>query len=485
MQLLTNKKTKIVCTIGPASDTPEMIKKLYDNGMNVMRLNFSHGTHEEQKKKLDIARDFEKKYGILIPVALDTKGPEIRTGMMENGKVDVKTGQIMRIAMKPMLGTKEKFSVSYSGLYKDVSIGDTLLVDDGNLQLLVTDKDEKNEEIIVKALNDHYIKDQKGVNAPASQLSMPFISPKDEEDLKFGCENDFDCIFASFVRRPEDVRDLKAVLKKYGKPDIPVFSKIENPEAVKKIDAIIEASDGIMVARGDLGDEIPPEEVPLVQRHIIKCCRRLGKPVITATQMLDSMTTHPRPTRAEVSDVATAVDEGSDCVMLSGESASGLYPVEAVKMQASICRAMERELPYEDMAREAFETSEHTSNDAIANSIANTALLINAKLIINFSQTGRSSKRISKARPCCPIISITNSRKAALASAWMWGVYSVLIKTPMPDFIEEMEVLALKIARDLGIAPGSTILMAGGTPTGAGKTNFMRILNVSPLKEFD
>lgn len=485
MQLVTNKKTKIICTIGPSSDTPEMIKKLYDAGMNVMRVNFSHGTHEEQLKKIQIARDFEKKYGIYIPVALDTKGPEIRTGYMENGKVDVKTGQKMRITMEDCLGTSERFSSSYKGLYDDVSIGDILLVDDGNLQLKVYDKDETKRELLVEALNSHYIKDQKGINAPLSKLSMPFISPQDRLDLKFGAEHHLDCIFASFVRRPEDILEMKGVLGEFGAGDIPVFAKIENPEGVQKIEAIIKVADGIMVARGDLGDEIPPEQVPLVQRRIIKLCRKLGKPVITATQMLDSMTTHPRPTRAEVSDVATAIDESSDCVMLSGESASGLYPVEAVKMQTAIARAMESELPYEEMAQDAYETSEHTANDAIANSIANTALLINAKLIINFSQTGNSSKRISKARPCCPIISVTNSRKAALSSAWMWGVYSVLIKTSMPDFIEEMEVLALKIARDLGIESGASILMAGGTPTGAGKTNFMRILTVNEVEELD
>lgn len=485
MDLVIHKKTKIVCTIGPASDTPEMLKRLYDAGMNVVRLNFSHGTHEEQLKKIEIVRNFEKELGLYIPIALDTKGPEMRTGLMENGKVDVIRGQKMRISMTPVLGNKERFSCSYAGLYDDAKIGDVLLVDDGNLELQVIGKDEERKELVVEARNNHYIKDRKGINAPLSRLSMPFISENDERDIAFGCEVDVDCIFASFVRRPEDVYDLKAVLKKHGKPDTPVFAKIENPEGVEKIEEIIEAADGIMVARGDLGDEIPPQEVPIVQRRIIKLCRKLGKPVITATQMLDSMTTHPRPTRAEVSDVATAIDEGSDCVMLSGESASGQYPVESVKMQAAIAKAMERELPYEELAREAFDTSEHTVNDAISNSIANTALLIGAKLIFNFTHLGNSTKRISKARPSCPIISITNNRTTALRGAWMWGVYSVLLKTSLPDFIEEMEVLALKIARDLGVPSGSPIIIAGGTPTGAGKTNFMRIVNVNAIQELD
>ncbi len=485
MFLVTNKKTKIICTIGPATESEEMIYKLYEAGMNVMRVNFSHGTHEEQKAKMDIARSFEKKYGIYLPIALDTKGPELRTGFMENGKVIVKKGQIMRISMKPMLGNAEKFSCSYPGLYDDVNFGDVLLIDDGNLEMKVIEKDEKNREIVVKALNNHYIKDQKGMNCPMSRLSMPFISEQDEKDLAFGAEQHVDCIFASFTRRPEDIIDIKNTLKKYGSPDIPVIAKIENPEGVEKIEAIIEASDGVMVARGDLGDEIPPEQVPLVQRKIVKACRKAGKPCIIATQMLESMTTHPRPTRAEVGDVATAIDEGSDCVMLSGETASGAYPVESVRMQAAISAAMEKELPYEKLAREAFETSTASNNDAIANAIANTAILIKAKLIINFSQTGTSSKRLSKARPACPIISVTNNRKACMESGWVWGVYSVLIKTPMPDFIEEMEAKALQVARDLGLQHGDQIILAGGTPTGAGQTNFMRILTVNKVEDID
>lgn len=484
MELMLKKKTKVICTIGPASDTPEMIYKLYQAGMNVMRVNFSHGTHEEQLAKIEIARSFEKKYGIYIPVALDTKGPEIRTGYMENGQVPVKKGQVMRITKTPMKGTAEKFYCTYTGLYEDVQVGETILIDDGNLEMKVIEKDEKAQEIVVEAQNDHYIKDQKGMNVPMSRLSMPYISEQDKADLQFGAEHDMDAIFASFCRRPEDISSIRDVLAQYGK-NIPIFAKIENPEGVEKIESIVKAADGVMVARGDLGDEIPPEQVPLVQRKIIRLCRKYGKPVITATQMLDSMTSHPRPTRAEVSDVATAVDESSDCVMLSGESASGLYPVESVKMQAAISEAMEKELPYEQLEREAFDTSEHTINDAIANSIANTALLIGAKLIVNFTQTGNSTHRISKARPCCPIISVTNNRKAALAGGWLWGVYSVLIKTSMPDFIEEMEVLALKIARDSGIEAGAPIIIAGGTPTGAGKTNFMRVVNVNHIKDLD
>lgn len=483
MKLNISKKTKIVCTIGPASQTKEMIVKLYEKGMNVMRVNFSHGTHEEQFGKIKIARELEKE-GIYIPVCLDTKGPEIRTGYMQEGGVNVKAGQKMKILMTPVTGNDEQFSVTYAGLYEDVKISDHILIDDGELDFEVIGKDSNDRSIVVQAKNDHLLKDQKGVNCPFSRLSMPFISEQDERDLKFGAENDVDAIFASFTRRPEDVYDIKRILAKYGKPDIPVFSKIENPEGVSKIDQIIDASDGIMVARGDLGVEVPAEEVPVIQRHMIERCRQKGKPVITATQMLDSMQKNPRPTRAEVSDVATAIEESSDCVMLSGESASGKYPDLAVEMQAKISATMEKYLNYENLAKEAYDTSEHSNNDAISNAVANTASLVGAKLIINFTETGNSSARISKARPCCPIVSITNSRKTALRSAWLWGVYSVLLKTSMPDFIEEMEVLALKIARNLGLGKGDPIILVGGTPTGAGKTNFMRIVEVNEVKEF-
>lgn len=479
-----SKKTKIVCTIGPASQSKEKILELYKAGMTVMRVNFSHGTHEEQLEKIKIARDFEKE-GIYIPVALDTKGPEIRTGYMKDGAVKVACGQKMTVYMEDRLGDEKGFSVTYKNLFDDVKVNDHILIDDGNLDFLITSKDEKNRTIEVVAQNAHILKDQKGVNCPFSRLNMPFVSAQDESDLKFGCEQHVDAIFASFTRRPEDIVEIRKVCKKYGDPDIPVYAKIENPEGVEKIEQIIDEADGVMVARGDLGVEVPPEQVPVMQSEIIELCRKKGKPVITATQMLDSMVSHPRPTRAEVSDCATAIKESSDSVMLSAESASGLYPVEACAMQAKIASTMEKYLDYEKLAREAYETSEHSNNDAISNAVANTALLIGAKLIVNFTETGKSTVRISKSRPCCPIISITNRRKTAMNGAFMWGVYSVLLKTSMPDFIEEMEVLALKIARDLGIKAGEPIIIAGGTPTGAGKTNFMRIVNVNSIEDID
>ena len=478
------KKTKIVCTIGPSSQSKEMLIKLIDNGMNVARLNFSHGDYEEHLGKLNTIREFEKE-GVYIPVMLDTKGPEIRCHNMENGKIEIKKGSTLRISMKEVLGTPKKISVNFPDLYKDVNIGNHIKIDDGKLDLLVTDKDEEHKEIITEVLNDHELSSKKGVNCTGARLSMKFISEKDEQDIIWGCQHGVDFISASFVRNKQDVEDIRKILVEHGHPEIKIISKIENCEAMNCLEEIIDASDGIMVARGDLGVEVPFEEVPLVQRKLISACRKKGKPVITATQMLDSMTHSPVPTRAEVSDVATAVDESTDCVMLSAESASGEYPGEAVLAQTKISRAIESELNYEQMAQEAYDTSNKDNNDAIANSIANTAKLIDAKLIVSYTETGRSSRRISKARPSCPILAISNKRTTVIQNGLYWGIYSILIPTRMPDFIEEMETIAIFYAKKLGLKAGDVVIVSGGTPTAAGKTNFMRIITIPKDRDLD
>ena len=479
------KKTKIVCTIGPASDNMPVLKKLIENGMNVMRMNFSHGDYAEQHAKLVLARELEKE-DIYIPTMLDTKGPEIRCNDMENGKISIKKGQITRISMKKVLGTPEKISVTFDKLFDDVSVGNHIKIDDGKLDYEVIDKDEKNREIVCKALNDHDISSKKGVNCMGAKLnSLDFISEKDRQDLIWGCENGVDFISASFVRCAKDVQDIRDILIAHGHPEIKIISKIENYEAMNCLKEIVDASDGIMVARGDLGLEIPEERVPIVQRQLINMCRAEGKPVITATQMLDSMMNSPIPTRAEVGDVATAITESTDCVMLSGESANGKYPVESVQMQAKIAHAMEETLDYETLAKEAYDTSNKDNNDAIANAIANTAQLIGAKLIVSFTDTGRSSRRISKARPCCPILSISNKLTTVRQNAVYWGVNSVLLKSKrMPEFIEDMEAVSIVHAKNFGCKPGDTILISGGTPTGAGRTNFMRIITTPENKDF-
>lgn len=479
-----SKKTKIICTIGPASDNKETLKKLIAAGMCCMRINLSHGNHEEHLKKINLIREIEKELKICVPIMLDTKGPEIRTHDFEGGSATILDKSIVRVSMKPILGNAEKFSVTFPNLYDDMSVGNSIRLDDGKLELIIIEKDEENKELVCVAQNTHKIKDKRGVNVPGVHLSMPFISEKDRNDLIFGAENDVDVIAASFVRNANDILEIKKILADAGKPNIKILAKIENQEALKELDSIIEAADALMVARGDLGVEVPAEDVPIIQRHLIQKCRAVGKPIVTATQMLDSMVSNPNPTRAEVSDVATAVVESTDCVMLSGESANGLYPVEAVSMQAKIAANMEKYLNYEQLSREAYETSLKNKNDAIANSIANTALLIGAKLIVCFTETGRTAYRISKARPCCPIVCVTNNRKTANFSALYWGLYAKHINVPMmPDFIEEMEVIAITAALQEGIPAGSPIIVAGGTPTGSGNTNFMRIINVPEIKD--
>ena len=479
-----SKKTKIVCTIGPASDTFETCLNLYNAGMNVMRINFSHGSYEEHLKKIEIADRLFKEKGIIIPVMLDTKGPEIRTHDFEGGSVSIETGQKVTISMEPILGTKDKFSVTYDKLFDDVQVNLRINLDDGNLTLLVTDKNEKTREIITKSLNHHVIKNKRGVNCPDTTINLPYISEKDYNDIVWGCKHNISFIAASFVRTPEDVLDIRKILFDNNRKDIKIISKIENPNAVKQIDDIIKVSDGIMVARGDLGVEVPAEDVPVIQKEIIQKCRIAGKPVITATQMLDSMRSNPNPTRAEVSDVANAVLESSDSVMLSGESASGEYPIESCSMQAKIASRMENYLPYEKFTLEAFETSNKNNNDAISNSVANTALLIGAKLIVCLTEGEETISRIAKARPCCPILSVSNDLSICKTSSLIWGVYPVYIPY-LPQFIEEMEVLALLKARELKLPAGSPIILTGGTPTGANKNNFMKIITVNEFKEVE
>lgn len=484
MNMNISKKTKIVCTIGPASDNYETCLNLYKAGMNVMRINFSHGTYEEHLKKIEIADKLFKNEGIIIPIMLDTKGPEIRTHDFVSGSASIETNQKVIISMKPMLGTKDKFSVTYENLFDDVEVGQRIKLDDGNLTLLITSKDEQNKEIITKALNHHVIKNKRGVNCPDTLINLPYISEKDYNDIVWGCKNNVSLIAASFVRSPEDVLDIRKILSDNGRKDIKIISKIENPNAVKQIDDIIKVSDGIMVARGDLGVEVPAEEVPVIQKEIINKCRIAGKPVITATQMLDSMKTNPNPTRAEVSDVANAVIESTDAVMLSAESASGEYPVEAASMQAKIASKMETYLPYEKFAQEAFDTSIKNNNDAISNSVANTALLIGAKLIVCLTESEETISRIAKSRPSCPILSVSNDLNICKSSCLTWGVYPVYIPY-LPQFIEEMEVLALLKARELKIPAGSPIILTGGTPTGTNKNNFMKIITVNEFKEVE
>lgn len=482
MKLSLQKKTKIVCTIGPATDSYDKLIELYEAGMNVVRLNFSHGSGEEQQHKIDLVRRLEAEKGWYIPIILDTKGPEIRVGKIENDAALISKGSSVRISMNPIIGNNNRFSVSFPGLYDDLKVGDLLQIDDGNLALRVTEKDATNRELIVVALNSHTLKTKKGMNVPSQRLSLPFISAQDEKDLIYGAQHGVDFIAASFVRQGEDISKIRAILSANGGAHIPVLAKIENASALRNLDEIIQISDGVMIARGDLGVEISVEEVPIYQNKIIKKCLQYGKPVITATQMLDSMQTLPRPTRAEVSDVAHAIEQGTDAVMLSAESASGLYPVEATLMQSKIALAMEKQLNYRQFSTDAYDSSSKMTSDAIANSVATTARLIEADLIFVFTESGDSARRIARNRPYCPIIAVSDRRKTVLELALVWGVHATYVPK-IPQLLEDLEVLAILKSRLFGVRDNSQIIMAGGFPSGVGKTNYMKIIKLNPFKD--
>ncbi len=483
MNYRIDKKTKIICTIGPSSQNKETMKKLLEHGMTCMRLNFSHGSHEEHLGKMNTLRQIEKEEGIIIPICLDTKGPEIRTSCFEGGSATFTKGEETRIYMgTEKIGTSKAFGVTYTELFDDVPVGALLRLDDGNLELTCISKDEKKRELVCKIENTHTCKDRRGVNVPNVHLSMPYLSEQDKSDLLFGCKEHVDLVSASFIRSKQDIFDIRKLLDENGGKNIMIISKVENTEAIANLDEVIRYSDGIMVARGDLAVEIPPEQVPVYQKYMIEQCRKFGKPVITATQMLDSMIRNPFPTRAEVSDCAWAVEQGSDSVMLSGESANGDYPVEAVEMQARIASVMEKHFDYITSNHKAFETSDKTVSDAIANSVGDTAQIIGAKLIVCFSVSGKTAVRIAKTRPVCPAFVVSSDMDALRHTMLFYGNYPYYVKK-VPEFTEEMEVLAIKIAKDYNLPNGSKIIITGGTPVGAGKTNFMKVVTLNEHNE--
>ena len=462
------KKTKIVATIGPVSDSKEVMKKLIDNGLNIARLNFSHGDYNSHKQKIDILKELIDE-GENIAIMLDTKGPEVRTGLFKDGFISFNKGDISRITVDDIIGDKKRFSVSYKGLYKDVKVGDILRLDDGRLSLRIIEKDNSNKELVLKALNSHTIKDRRNVVAPFSRLALPFVSKKDEEDIIFGCKNDVDFIATSFTRTPKDILDVRKVLEKEGNHHIQIIAKIENYEGYKNAASILEVADGLMVARGDLGVEVNPEEVPIIQKELVDLANKMGKIVIVATHMLDSMQNNPTPTRAEVSDVANAIYEGCDSIMLSGESASGNFPVESVAMERRIASRIESILDYHKLAEKGYQRTNGDHNDAIAYAVANAVLLSKVELIICFSKTGSTARRISYYRPKCPIISVCDDKKVVRSLCLNWGVYGYYLKKEPYNQKE----IAIGIAKEYGLKKGSKIVITGGN--GKGSTNFMMI----------
>lgn len=468
------KKTKIVCTIGPASETVETLVELMNAGMNVARLNFSHGDFEEHGARIRNIREAAEITGKTIALLLDTKGPEIRTNNMKDGIVELSTGDVVRIAMEEVEGTKEKFSITYPELINDVVVGNHILLDDGLVDLEVIELDKANNEIVTRVLNDGALKNKKGVNVPNVSINLPGITEKDAADIRFGIENDVDFIAASFVRRPSDVLEITKILEEENATHIQIVSKIENQEGIDNLDDILKVSDGLMVARGDLGVEIPTEDVPVVQKEMIKKCNALGKPVITATQMLDSMQHNPRPTRAEASDVANAIYDGTDAIMLSGETAAGDYPVEAVQTMHNIAVRTEGVLVDRDAyALKLYKKADMT--ESIGQAVGHTAKNLGIQTIVAATDSGHTARMISKYRPKSHIVAVTFSDRAARSLALNWGVFPQVAEKPAST--DEMFVLATEVAKETGFAKdGDLILITAGAPIGQkGTTNLMKI----------
>ncbi len=466
------RKTKIVCTIGPASDDEATLANLIDAGMNVARLNFSHGNHQEHGARIEKIRKLSKEKNKPIAILLDTKGPEIRTGMLKDDKdIFLKEGAEFILTTEELVGNKKKVSVSYKSLGEDISAGDNILIDDGLIGLEV--EQIVGNEIITKVINGGKLGSRKGVNLPGVSVRLPAITEKDVNDIEFGIKQDVDFIAASFVRKPEDVLAIKEILEEHNK-DIHIIPKIENEEGVQNIDKIIEVSDGLMVARGDLGVEIPPEKVPVAQKMMIKKCNQFGKPVITATQMLDSMINNPRPTRAEASDVANAIYDGTDATMLSGETAAGAYPVKSVETMSNIALEIEKALDYEEVLEEKALDLETITN-SISFATCKTAYDLSATAIITSTHSGHTARMVSKYRPNAPIVAATPNKKTFNELILSWGVRPVMVEKS--DNTDEMIEKSITAARETQyVNKGDIVVVTAGSASGIpSTTNLLKV----------
>ena len=468
------RKTKIVCTLGPSTDDENVMRQLIEAGLNVARFNFSHGPHDEQMGRIKMLRKLRKELNRPVAALLDTKGPEIRLGLFENGeKVLLKEGQTFTLTTEEITGNAERASISYKELPQDVKAGNHILIDDGLVDMEV--QSTTDTDIVCKVINAGKIGDRKGVNVPNVDLSMEFISPKDYSDILFGIENDYDYIAASFVRTKDDVLAIRKILKdNNAEHQMKIISKIENMQGVKNIDEIIEVSDGIMVARGDMGVEIPIEEVPVIQKEIIKKTVAAGKIVITATQMLDSMIKNPRPTRAEATDVANAIYDGTSAIMLSGETACGEYPVEAVKTMARIALRTEQDINYLSRLKNNKATSTPDITNAISHATVTLAGDLGASAIVAVTKSGRTCDEISKFRPICPIIGGCLTEKVYRQLNLCWGVVPALLDEK--EDLDELFAAATTAAKATGIAKeDDVVIMTAGVPLGvSGTTNLVK-----------
>ena len=475
------RKTKIICTLGPSTEDDSILEAMVQEGMNVARLNFSHGTHEGHEKNIRRVRELSEKHDIPIAVLLDTKGPEIRTGKLKEEKIFLESGQTFTLYAKQKKGDTEGVSISFPALYQDVHEGAEILLDDGLIDLKV--KEIRDKDIVCEVGNDGWLSEHKGINVPNIHLNMPYMSERDKSDILFGIGQKVDFIAASFVRTEEDVKELRQFLNENGGRFIRVMSKIENKEGIQNIDAIIKASDAIMVARGDMGVELPPEELPAIQKMIIRKVYEAGKQVVTATQMLDSMMKNPRPTRAEVSDVANAIYDGTSAIMLSGETAAGKYPLESLRMMVRIAREAEAAIDYKYLFERHMNKTTGDITAAICHATCTTSYDLNAKAIVVVTKSGFSARMISRYRPDCMVISGTTEERVYHQLSMSWGVIPVLIEEKKDIF--ELFTHAIDVAKEKGlIEKGDLVVLTSGVPLGrSGTTNMLKVEIVDENKE--
>lgn len=467
------RKTKIICTLGPSTDSDERVEELIRAGMNVARFNFSHQTYPEHQARFDRLVRVRNKLGAPVAALLDTKGPEVRLGLIDGGKTELLAGSLFTLTTEDVLGNETRASISYKGLPQDVKPGDRILIDDGLIELILLENDGTN--LVCQVVNGGRISDRKGINVPNVSLSMPFLSERDREDILFGIRTGFDFVAASFTRTADDIRQIRELLDENGGEHIRIIAKIENQQGVDNIDEILEIADGIMVARGDMGVEISYQNIPVLQKQLITKGYNAGKQVITATQMLDSMMKNPRPTRAEITDVANAIYDGTSAIMLSGETAAGAYPIESVRVMAAIAERTEADINYEKRFRTRDTEPNPDVTNAISHATVTTSLDLKAKCIITVTKYGRTAKMISKYRPVCPIIACSPHDFTVRQMNLSWGVTPILVdeKTSTDELFAE----AYSEAEAHGyIQKGDLVVTTAGIPLGiSGTTNLLRV----------
>lgn len=469
------RRTKIICTIGPATKSPEMLRRLAEAGMNVARLNFSHGTREEHGQRIQEIRAIEEQIGTPIAILQDLPGTKLRTGRMPPGGVSLVAGQRFIFTTRDVPGSAEEVNLPYPELVRQAVPGRRIFVDDGQLEFKIESATET--DIITQVVIGGVLGAHKGVNMPGARISLPSVTEADIEDLKFGLEKDVDWVAASFIRSASDLAPIRKIIEDAGKP-VRLIAKIEKAEAVEEIDSIINAADGIMIARGDLGVEMPLEQVPVVQKMIIRKCNEAGKPVITATQMLDSMIRNRRPTRAEVTDVANAIYDGTDATMLSGETAIGAFPIEAVEMMSKIAVQAEETIDYRAVQKEKILGAANTVTEAIAQATVEIAGDLNATAIVTPTSSGATARAVSKYRPTAPIIAAATSTATYRQLALSWGVYPVLVK-PSRSTDEMISEAVDGVMRAGLVKPNDTIVLTAGVPAGVpGRTNLIKVHTV-------